>query len=59
MRDLVEIAINHDARNGCAARSSAKAEIAAEERVLDALVGEAASADTRSQVPHACCAPAS
>ncbi len=38
---------------------AAKAELAAEERVLDALVGEGAGAETRDQVPRACCARAS
>jgi ATP-dependent HslUV protease ATP-binding subunit HslU len=48
IRDLVEIAISmtrERLRKGVAA----KAELAAEERVLDALVGEGAAADTRSK----------
>jgi len=46
VRDLVEIALN-TTRERLRRQVQAKAEIAAEERVLDALVGEAASADTR------------
>src|SRR5260221_11864700 len=48
IRDLVEIAISmtrERLRKGVAA----KAELAAEERVLDALVGEVAAADTRTK----------
>ena len=48
IRDLVEIAISmtrERLRKGVAA----KAELAAEERVLDALVGEGAAADTRTK----------
>jgi len=48
VRDLVEIALNM-ARERLRRQVEAKAEIAAEERVLDALVGEAASADTRAK----------
>ncbi len=46
VRDLVEIAI-HMTRERLRKRVTAKAEIAAEERVLDALVGETASQSTR------------
>tara|TARA_R110000868_G_scaffold11751_13_gene57355 strand:+ start:14075 stop:15385 length:1311 start_codon:yes stop_codon:yes gene_type:complete len=48
IRDLVEIAI-HMTRDRLRKEVVAKAEIAAEERVLDALVGENASADTRQK----------
>ncbi|MEQ8667258.1 MAG: ATP-dependent protease ATPase subunit HslU [Rhodospirillales bacterium] len=48
VRDLVEIAI-HMVRERMRKTVVAKAEIAAEERVLDALVGENASADTREK----------
>ena len=48
IRDLVEIAI-HMSRERLRKEVVAKAEIAAEERVLDALVGENASADTRQK----------
>lgn len=48
IRDLVEIAI-HMTRERLRKEVVAKAEIAAEERVLDALVGENASADTRQK----------
>ena len=46
VRDLVEIAITQ-AREGMRKEVEAKAELAAEERVLDALVGENAGRDTR------------
>ena len=46
VRDLVEIAITQ-AREGMRKEVEAKAELAAEERVLDALVGENAGQDTR------------
>jgi len=48
IRDLVEIAI-HMTRERMRKEVVAKAEVAAEERVLDALVGEGASADTRQK----------
>jgi ATP-dependent HslUV protease ATP-binding subunit HslU len=48
VRDLVEIAI-HMTREKMRKDVVAKAELAAEERVLDALVGETASADTRQK----------
>ena len=47
-RDLVEIAI-HMTRERRRTEVTAKAEAAAEERVLDALVGNSASADTRQK----------
>ncbi len=46
IRDLVEIAI-HMTREEMRKQVAAKAELNAEERVLDALVGDSASADTR------------
>ncbi|MDG2242515.1 MAG: ATP-dependent protease ATPase subunit HslU [Rhodospirillaceae bacterium] len=46
VRDLVEIAINMN-RERLRKKVTAKAELAAEERVLDALVGETASDSTR------------
>ena len=46
IRDLVEMAI-HMTRNRLRKQVTAKAELQAEERVLDALVGEGASKDTR------------
>ena len=48
VRDLVEIAINM-VRSRQRKEVEARAEIAAEERVLDALVGEKASAETRQK----------
>jgi len=48
VRDLVEMAI-HMAREKMRKEVTAKAEINAEERVLDALVGQNASADTRAK----------
>ena len=48
IRDLVEIAI-HMTRERMRKEVVAKAEVAAEERVLDALVGDGASADTRQK----------
>ena len=48
IRDLVEIAI-HMVRERLRKDVSAKAEMQAEERVLDALVGENASSDTRQK----------
>lgn len=48
IRDLVEISI-HMTRERLKKEVSAKAEVHAEERVLDALVGETASADTRAK----------
>ena len=48
IRDLAEIAI-HMTRERMRKEVVAKAELAAEERVLDALVGEGASADTRQK----------
>jgi len=48
VRDLVEIAI-HETRERQRKTVTAKAEIHAEERVLDALVGENASADTKQK----------
>jgi len=48
VRDLVEIAITMT-RETMRKEVTAKAEINAEERVLDALVGESASADTRQK----------
>jgi ATP-dependent HslUV protease ATP-binding subunit HslU len=48
VRDLVEIAI-HDTRERQRKQVTARAEMNAEERVLDALVGENASADTRQK----------
>ena len=48
IRDLAEIAI-HMTRERMRKEVVAKAELAAEERVLDALVGDGASADTRQK----------
>ncbi len=48
VRDLVEIALTMT-RERLRKDVAAKAELAAEERVLDALVGEAATSDTRSK----------
>ena len=48
IRDLIEIAI-HLTRERMRKEVVAKAEIAAEERVLDALVGENAGKDTRQK----------
>jgi ATP-dependent HslUV protease ATP-binding subunit HslU len=48
VRDLVEIAI-HMQRQGARKEVAAKAELAAEERVLDALVGENAGPETRAK----------
>lgn len=48
IRDLVEVAI-HMTRERLRKEVVAKAEVAAEERVLDALVGETASDDTRQK----------
>ena len=48
IRDLVEIAI-HDTRERMRKQVTAKAEMRAEERILDALVGETASKDTRQK----------
>ena len=48
LRDLVEIAITMT-RESMHSEVASKAEINAEERVLDALVGESASADTRQK----------
>jgi ATP-dependent HslUV protease ATP-binding subunit HslU len=48
VRDLVEIAI-HDTRERQRKQVTARAEMNAEERVLDALVGDNASADTRQK----------
>ena len=48
VRDLVEVAI-HATRERLRKQVQAKAEINAEERVLDALVGESASTDTRQK----------
>jgi ATP-dependent HslUV protease ATP-binding subunit HslU len=48
VRDLVEIAI-HDTRERQRKQVTAQAEMNAEERVLDALVGDNASADTRQK----------
>jgi len=48
VRDLLEIAIAMT-KDKMKRQVTAKAELAAEERVLDALVGEQASADTRSK----------
>ena len=48
VRDLLEIAI-HMVREKMRGEVQTKAEIAAEERVLDALVGEGASAETRDK----------
>ncbi|MBI5164321.1 MAG: ATP-dependent protease ATPase subunit HslU [Magnetospirillum sp.] len=48
VRDLIEIAIGMT-RERLRKQVAAKAEIAAEERLLDALVGETASADTRQK----------
>ena len=48
IRDLVEIAI-HDTRERMRKQVTAKAEVRAEERILDALVGENASKDTRQK----------
>ena len=48
VRDLVELAI-HMTRDRARKQVSAKAELQAEERVLDALVGENASRDTREK----------
>lgn len=47
IRDLVEMAI-HMNRERLRKKVTAKAEVAAEERVLDALVGESASSSTRN-----------
>lgn len=48
IRDLVEIAI-HNTRAALRRSVTAKAETAAEERLLDALVGDSASAETRQK----------
>ena len=48
VRDLVEIALNIT-RERRRAEVSARAELATEERILDALVGDTASADTRAK----------
>ncbi len=48
IRDLVEIAI-HESREHLRRQVTAKAEVMAEERVVDALVGENASKDTREK----------
>ncbi len=48
VRDLMETAI-HETRERLRKQVVAKAEILAEERVLDALVGDSASADTRQK----------
>lgn len=48
VRDLVEVAITQT-RERARAAVTAKAELAAEERVLDALVGDKASRDTREK----------
>ena len=48
IRDLMETAI-HETRERLRKQVIAKAEILAEERVLDALVGDSASADTRQK----------
>lgn len=48
VRDLVEVAINM-VREQKRKSVTAKAELAAEERVLDALVGESATAETRQK----------
>ena len=48
VRDLVEIAI-HETRERMRKHVTAKAEIRAEERILDSLVGENASKDTRQK----------
>ena len=48
VRDLVEIALNMN-RERSRQEVSARAELAAEERILDALVGDTASADTRAK----------
>jgi len=48
IRDLVEIAL-HQVREKMRKQVVAKAEIHAEERVIDALVGDSASADTREK----------
>src|ERR1700740_2397273 len=48
VRDLLEIALSMT-REKLRRQVEAKAEIAAEERVLDALVGESSSADTRAK----------
>ncbi len=48
IRDLVEMAI-HMTRNRLRKQVTAKAELQAEERVLDALVGEGANKDTREK----------
>ena len=48
IRDLVEVAI-HEARERLRKEVTAKAELAAEERVVTALVGENASDDTRQK----------
>ena len=51
VRDLVEIAITMT-RERLRKQVAAKAELTAEERVLDALVGDSASPETREQVPQ-------
>ncbi len=48
IRDLVEIAL-HETRERMRKQVTAKAELRAEERILDALVGENASKDTRQK----------
>ena len=48
VRDLLEVAI-HETRERLRKEVTAKAELAAEERVVDALVGENASDDTRQK----------
>ncbi len=48
IRDLIEVAI-HDTRERMRKDVTAKAELAAESRVIDALVGESASEETRQR----------
>ena len=50
VRDLVEVSLAM-LREACRKEVQAKAELAAEERLITALVGEGAAADTRSEVP--------
>jgi ATP-dependent HslUV protease ATP-binding subunit HslU len=51
VRDLVEVSLNQ-LRDASRKGVQAKAELAAEERLITALVGDAAAADTRSKFRH-------
>ena len=51
VRDLVEAQHQHAARHHAARKCRRRPRLAAEERLITALVGEQAAADTRSQIP--------